>query len=336
MIIHIKILIPLLLVILFSCSGSDRELPELKGVEADVNFHHFYAVYPGKPGYVKDDSIPVFYKRYPVFFELFNRYVIAIGGPERKDFLIMANAFCSDQMIRRVYDDCRRIHGDLKTVEKDFRRALAYFNHYFPEQVTPDVYFFQSGFNQSLLVDSALLGVALDKYLGSEYDFYIKLGLPRYQRAKMIPEMMVPDAMLAWTEGEFPMSDSCNNLLCRMIYYGKLQYCLQHVVPWCEDTLLFAFSGTQWQWCEANEKKMWAWLLENKMLFSTDQKEIRRFTDDGPFTAQFGKDSPARTGVWLGWRIVQRYMVKNNGISLIQLMQNQDSQAILSGSGYNP
>jgi hypothetical protein len=334
--IHLKNILLLLIVLFVSCSDGQRELPELKGVEAEVTFHHFYRIYPGEPGYMKDDSIPGLYKRFPLFSDLFNRYVISIGGPERKDFLIMVNAFCSDQMIRKAYDDCARVHGDLIATEKDFRRAFAYFSHYFPGKMIPDVYFFQSGFNQSLIVDSAILGIAIDKYLGSEYEYYIKLGLPRYQRMKMTSAMMLPDGMMAWTEGEFPLSDSCNNMLCRMIYYGKLQYCLERVIPWTHDTLLFAFSGQQWEWCVENEKKMWAWLLENKMLFSTDQKEIRRFTEDGPFTAQFSKDSPARTGVWLGWRIVHRYMEKNPSVTLSQLMNNQDSQAILSLSGYNP
>jgi len=63
---------------------------------------------------------------------------------------------------------------------------------------------------------------------------------------------------------------------------------------------------------------------------------IKRFIDDGPFTAPFTEDSPARTGAWLGWQIVRSYMKKHPDVKLPELLRNQDYQGILNQSGYQP
>jgi hypothetical protein len=332
----LKILVFISVIIFTSCSGSDRQIPDIKDSPVSLEFHHFYKFFPGEPGYFKPDSVLNYYKEFPRFFDIFSRYVISIGGPEKKDFLILANAFCYDPMIRGTYNDCKKIHGDLKGTEEELQKAFGFYNYYFPSRPIPDIYFYQSGFNQSVIIDSCILGIAIDKYLGQGYELYAKLGLPRYQCSRMIPEMMVPDAMRAWIESEFPFPDSSLNLLNAMVYNGKIQYLLEHVLPYYHDTTLFAFSGKQWEWCEKNEIKMWTFYIENKKLFDTNPMEVKRFTDDGPFTNQFSNESPARTGVWTGWRIVKMYMENNPGVSLETLMKENDGQKILVGSGYNP
>ena len=50
----------------------------------------------------------------------------------------------------------------------------------------------------------------------------------------------------------------------------------------------------------------------------------------------FTADSPGRTGVWIGWQIVQAYMNTNPGTSLKELMENDDYLGILNNSGYQP
>jgi uncharacterized protein YjaZ len=81
---------------------------------------------------------------------------------------------------------------------------------------------------------------------------------------------------------------------------------------------------------------MWGFLIEKKLLFSNQRMDIVRYINDGPTTSSFPLESPARTGVWLGWQIVRKYMDKNPEITLPELMKNNDYQAILNASGYFP
>jgi len=76
--------------------------------------------------------------------------------------------------------------------------------------------------------------------------------------------------------------------------------------------------------------------VEHKLLFDNDRMNIRRFTGPGPFTSSFTSESPGKTGVWLGWQIVRKYMNKNPETSLPALMKEKDYQKILNYSGYDP
>jgi uncharacterized protein YjaZ len=71
-------------------------------------------------------------------------------------------------------------------------------------------------------------------------------------------------------------------------------------------------------------------------LFSPDPLVIRKFIQDGPFTAGMPEGAPAMLGKWAGWQIVRSYMNKHRDVSLEQLFKTTDSQVILSESGYKP
>jgi uncharacterized protein YjaZ len=81
---------------------------------------------------------------------------------------------------------------------------------------------------------------------------------------------------------------------------------------------------------------MWTYLAEHKMLFSNERMDIKRYTDDAPYTSSFTADSPGRTGCWLGWQIVKDYMKKNPGMTIPELMEEKDCRKILNYSAYQP
>ena len=62
-------------------------------------------------------------------------------------------------------------------------------------------------------------------------------------------------------------------------------------------------------------------LLRIICLFNTDQFTIRKLTGEAPLQAYFTNESPGRAAVWLGFRIVESYMMKNPDISLEELMK---------------
>jgi hypothetical protein len=96
------------------------------------------------------------------------------------------------------------------------------------------------------------------------------------------------------------------------------------------------FSADQMNFCRNNEARMWEYLVEHKILFETGRMSIQKFTGNGPFTRDFTPESPARASVWLGWRIVEAYLRRNPGVTLGDLMRDNDYQKILTLSRYNP
>jgi hypothetical protein len=77
-------------------------------------------------------------------------------------------------------------------------------------------------------------------------------------------------------------------------------------------------------------------LLDHKILFSNKNIEIRKYTQEAPFTADFSKQSPPRAIVWLGREIINEYMKNNPDIDFVRLMYETDYQKILNNSKYKP
>jgi hypothetical protein len=88
--------------------------------------------------------------------------------------------------------------------------------------------------------------------------------------------------------------------------------------------------------CRNNEGLMWQYLVENDLVFKTDQFVIRKLVGEAPFTSYFTNESPGRAACWLGFRIVESYMARNRDIGLESLMKTVNIQDILEKAKYNP
>jgi hypothetical protein len=193
-----------------------------------------------------------------------------------------------------------------------------------------------SGFNQSAITDDSLLAIGLEKYLGRNESLYGQAGIYSYLLANMHPQKLVSDCMLFWGETEFPFHDSVNNLVSHMIYKGRLLFFTHAMLPDQSDTLNWGFTRSDLDYLASSEKAMWAYLVQQKLLFASDRFTIAKFIQEGPFTKDFGRDSPSRAAVWIGYRIVQSYMQKNKEVTLPQLMEERDYMKILNRSAYSP
>lgn len=125
-------------------------------------------------------------------------------------------------------------------------------------------------------------------------------------------------------------------MLAEIIHYGKLKYFEKCMLPETSDELIFGFTPEQMKFCRNNESQMWLYMVENNLLFSTDQFKIRKLIGEAPFTSYFTNDSPGRAAVWLGFRIVESYMMKNPSVKIVDIMPNTDVQSILEHAKYSP
>lgn len=280
-------------------------------------------------------AIPSLKNSYGDFFDIFTYQMIAIGGTDQSNFTQMLNSFITDTIVQQAKASVAQ-NIDTLRFRKELETAFKHYKYYFPEKEIPAIYTCISGFNQSIVVAQNLLGVSLDNYLGSQSQFYEKLGLPAYKRRNMRSEKLVPEIMQAWADTEWPRPDKENTLFSNMIQQGKVLYFLDAMFPEMNDTLKIGYTEKQMVFCRKNETKMWTYLAEHKMLFTTDRMSIKRFIDDAPYTASFSEESPGRSGAWIGWQIVRAYMKSRPEVKLPNLMNNPNFQEILNQSGYQP
>lgn len=327
-------------IFLMSISGCKLSTPsgvELSNTQINLRLMHFERDLFGVDLGRLKDTLPDIRAKYGEFFDLFSYKVIKIGSPDNPSYPDYLLAFLTDYNINKVKRVVDSTFSNFdSTYGKRLEDVFRYFRYYFPQVPIPVVITYVSGFNQSMVTTDTILGIALDKYLGGQSPFYGMLGLPRYLRARMYPAYIPADAAKAWLVTQFPLSDSiANSLLAHIIYEGKVIYSAKQLLPQEPDTLIFGLSSRQLAWCKEYEKPMWEYLLDKKLLFSSDFQVIKRFVDENPFTKDFGQHSPGRAVVWIGYRIVEQY-VKKTSSTLSELMQENDMQKILRTSKYNP
>lgn len=275
--------------------------------------------------------------KYPEFFNLFTYKVIQIGGIGDEYFEDAIKLFLTDTMILNVKNVVEEEFFEFDKIEKQLNSAFKYYKYHFPKNEIPTIYTFLSGFNQSVVTAENIVGIGLDKYLGRDCKFYKLLSsTPKYKVVNMYKEKIPADVAYAWGVTEFEHTNEATTVLDNMIHKGKLMYFVDALLPEMHDSLKIGYTARQLDWCNKNEAQMWSQLIEQKMLYSNNRMDVVRYTNDGPRTSGFPLESPGRTGIWIGWQIVRKYMEKFPETTLPELMKNNDYQQILNDSKYFP
>ena len=279
-------------------------------------------------------SLIVLREKYGPFLDLYIKQII--GNPLLNEEEVVRQ-FLMHPIYREFYSDCEAKYTDMSDLEAGFTTAFKYVKYYFPGIIIPNVYAHVSGFGDIIVVDEGLISVSLDYYLGADCKNYGYVdGIFDYMIPNLRREKIVPDAIFWWLTTEFPDHIDTPRLLDNMIYYGKIMYLTEVVLPNEKEENLMGYTRQQWNWCKANESKMWNYMIENKHIFSTEMLLTAKYINPAPFTSYFPDESPGRTGIWIGWQIVRSYMDKNKDITLPKLMNNFSAQDILEKSGYRP
>ena len=284
------------------------------------------------------EAVPFIKEKYGGFLQLFS-YVINTGDVNDSSFSDYLTRFCTDRLNNEVYAVVSSAFPNISDLEEKLSIAFRHYKYYFPERDVPDVYTCISGFNNSIITGDHILGIGLDRYLGAESEFYPRLGIYKYVSERMTASYIVPDCIYGWgtTEWSYQAAGYSNdNVLVNMIHEGKLKYYQKCMIPDVPDEIIFGFNPDQMKFCLNNEDQMWQYLLEHDLLFSTDQMVIRKLTGEAPFTSYFTNESPGRAAVWIGFRIVESYMMQNTEVQLEQLLKETDIQAILGKAKYSP
>jgi hypothetical protein len=282
--------------------------------------------------------VPSLKKNYAGFLQLFS-LVINTGDINDTSFGDLLLRFCSDKQNNDVFALTMKKFPDIKAIEDGLQVAFSHYLYYFPRKSVPGVFTCITGFNNSIITGDSLLGIGLDRYLGADCEYYPRLNIYKYIASRMTPENIVPDCMYGWGASEWDFSAlkySADNVLTEIIHEGKLKYFEKCMLPETSDEIIFGFTPDQMKFCRNNESQMWQYLIENNLLFNSDQLTIRKLTGEAPFTGYFTKESPGRAAVWLGFRIVESFMMKNQGTKIEEMIKNTDVQGILEKAKYSP
>ncbi len=321
-------IIILLLGAVISCTNK-RDKADVSGVQIDsIEIKRYgkdlFAVNPGNVG----NGLDLLYEDYSFFL-----------GENYRDTLnvIRIRNYIIDPYLKQLYKATLEKYPDLNEIERGLTDAYKHIKYYFPNTIVPEVYTYISGIDvlQPIIYIDSLMVIGLDCYLGKNYEEYKNAGIPLYKASRMEREYIVPDCVKAWATYNYLPEHRGNQLLDQIIAEGKILYLMDIILPDVPDHIKIGYSPEKLEWCQDNEPNLWAFILENDLLFSSDLQKTQKFVQDGPFTSFFSRKSPSRTGIWIGWQIVRSFM-ENNDITPEELVGIRDARDILSRSGYKP
>ena len=246
--------------------------------------------------------------------------------------------FAVDPFSLMLYQKVKAAFPDLDEVKSMVFGVYQHFNHYYPEIELPTrVFTCVSGINPDIpsvmFFDDAMV-ISLDWYLDGD-EVYDMIGVPKYRSERTSPSSMAKDLGYQLYLNYIQKPHKQTNLLEEMVYMGKSLFFVEAMSPSLPDCVLLGYNESQMNWVEANEGDLWADLVGNQLLYSSEYEVFRVFFADGPFTNEYSHEAPPRLGEFLGLQIVRSYM-NNHDCSLQELMQNTDLQGVFQDSKYKP
>jgi gliding motility-associated lipoprotein GldB len=265
--------------------------------------------------------------------EFVNEYLQLDLYPNSDSLISALLTIHQDSTMRTLYDSVKLEFQDFSKIEKDLENAFKAIKYNFPEFQIPKVYTFVSGFNSDLIVTEELIVIGLDYFLPTTHTF--QPDQPRYLADLYEAPYIVP-MLVTVISSRFNTTDpEDNTLLAEMIYYGKSYHFTKAILPCTSDQYIIGYTPEEIAESFDNEEYIWAHFVENELLYETNPFELRKYVGEAPFTDAISTKAPGRLGRWLGWNIVEDYVV-NNEISLSDLMAEADAEKIFRQSGYRP
>lgn len=277
--------------------------------------------------------------KYGPFYEHYLMNFLARRGTADSLYKSSVLAFINDADVKNAYLGVKKLYPDdklnsyLETLNDCARR----FRYHFPNRKLPTRLITSlTGWNYAFAYHDSALALGLDMYLDDTCRLYQMLRYPQYQVRKMNRHHLMPDIARGWLLSEFDNTQPENILLNHCVFYGKLYYAVNALLPGTSDSLIIGYSSRQIQYCKTYEKNLWGFFAEKNRLYENNMNTIRELTSDGPFSAVISKECPPRIAMWVGWQIVKSYMSHNEEVTLQELMNETDAQKILSKSKYRP
>ena len=305
--------------LLLSC-GSDPLDVDVSGVEYDLEVERFeqemFAVSSAAEMTTLNADL---IERGGELYEFYVHEMLRSGSVFDDSIGTYLYYFVSDSTMKMAFEDINAQYGNFDQKEEELVDMFMHLKYHLPAALLPDkVITYNSAFNYGVISTNNQIGLGLDMYLGQHNRIIAELGFPIYMKEKMMEDYMLVDIAHSWLATNV-MEDPGETFLSKMIYYGKLRYLIDAMLPDTPDHLKIRYSEEEYEFSLASEDDIWQFLLDMNWVYSTDMKVGLRFFEEAPTTVGI-EGSPGRIGQFMGWRMVQQYMEKNDDVTVQELL----------------
>lgn len=310
----------LILVFIFtSCDSLSKEEQEIEKISLDLKVSRF----DKKFAQVNADNLSELKAEYPYLF------------PEKfTDSMWLAKA--ADTIQQELNVEVEKAFPEFSKEEDGLYDLFQHTKYYFPSFNIPHIITITSevDYRNKVLLTPDFLFISLDTYLGKDHPFYI--GLQEYLKKNFEKDQILPDVANEIAEQYVPKPDS-KTFLAHMVYYGKILYLKDRLLPKIADHHKIGYSEEELEWANANEEEVWRYFVERELIFDSNTDLHSRFLYPAPFSKfylELDAESPARLGQYIGWQMIRQYMNKNNVSH--QEMLTTNAETIFNKANYKP
>ena len=306
----------------------DTQLKKLKAIRLEQQ------IINSSSGKIAHDTLSY----YPELYQDFYSRMLRIGSTEdlldsskiNSKVIPSLNSFISDSTMKFIFKAIEQEFPSFDYYETEISKGFARFQILFKKENKKNIGTFYSNFNATVIESDKTIWIGLDMYLGKDHPITKQLppSLPQYYKDKMDKKFIISDVFFGYLMSSIynPMGDE---LLAKMLSYGKIAYVMNLILPNEDEGNKFRYSKEEITWCNNNEEYIWKYIIDNKLLFEKDLSKISLFFSDGPFTKNFGPNSPSGIGIWMGYQMILDYAKKTNK-STIEIINEKDIQKLLS------
>ncbi len=232
--------------------------------------------------------------------------------------------FYKDNYIKELESEIQIQFKSLDVEKSEIKDAMKHLKFHFAKMNTPNnIVFFNSLFSYNTIATNTDIGVGLEWYLGSDNKLIKKSsiqGLFDYMKAGMDRKFLVRDVIYQWVYAQVQAPTDAK-FAEDMVSWGKLLYCIEAALPEKDESVIIRYSPEKYKWAEENEKRIWKYFVEEKLLFKNDELLKLGYFNEAPFTKGLPKESPDRLGQYIGWKMVKKYMEANSELPLEKLVK---------------
>ncbi|MGP1514664.1 MAG: hypothetical protein ACTTJH_01760 [Bacteroidales bacterium] len=331
-----------IIIIILGCNNKkeDKFINEKSGKEEQIHIIRFDRELFATPNPNTEIFLKNLQKKYPEMFA---------STLDDRGYRQMIEKFIMDSYLLDAQNIVQRTYPDLTFLEKDLTTAFAklkkqHSNTHLPKRVFSMIFGpaeFSYTFENRCYTNGEYSVIALDvySYPAIEKNPYYS-QMPKYMSPTLNQRYIAPDFMRMYLKNityantkDVQMNPDCT-FLDYIIYEGKYTFITQNILSTYKENEILRYTENQLKWCKKNEKLIWGYIIENRLLYEKDRSKFMSLTAEGPSSKPL-TDSPARVGNYIGYHIVQNFMDKVN-ISWDSLINITDSQVILQKSNYKP
>jgi len=325
-----------LILFMFSCRNAQLD-PAAKAPNFEIKVKRFDSAFFSMDTLQTHGSMVKLLNEYPGFGVDFITRILML---KQIDDTMSIKAFY--RTYYPIYKEVQKGNA-IKTAKPELEAAFKRVHYYFPEyKLTNQVILFVGPLESygNILTTNAI-AVGLQMHMGARskwyYDERIQTIYPTYLSRRYTPDYIALSCVQNIINDIYLPSFQSQNFISNMIEAGKTQYVINACFPNTTDSIRLGYTNEHCIQIQSQESQIWAYILHEKLTYSTNPNDIDHFLQDAPSSSLFGSAMPANVGKYIGLKIVESWMQQKaqNGISLAQML-NTPSDKIFETARYNP